>query len=180
MAKVSPLVLLPPIIFAAVAGLAIGGLYWGNEEDLPSALIGQEAPAVAPEGLPGKPLLTDADLRGGDLTLVNFWASWCGPCRAEHPTLEALEAEGFRIAGINFADQQGNAMTYLAEEGDPFFAHGFDPRRRTSIDWGVTAPPETFIVDGDGTILYRFQGALVGDDYEQRFRPELEKALSGN
>jgi cytochrome c biogenesis protein CcmG/thiol:disulfide interchange protein DsbE len=173
---IRPLMLIPPIAFAAIAGLFLGGMFWGKGGELPSTFIGQPAPPVPAEGLPGLPRLTDADLRTGELTVVNFWASWCPPCRAEHPTLTALAAEGVRVAGINFRDSTDQAMAYLAEEGDPFFAAGFDPRGRTSIDWGVTAPPETFIVDGDGTVLFRFAGPLVGSDYEQRFLPALREA----
>ena len=110
------------------------------------------------------------------LYLVNFWASWCPPCRAEHPILLDLASQGYRVAGVNFRDTQDQAVEYLTDEGDPFFATGFDLRGRVAIDWGVTAPPETFIVDGDGTVLFRFAGPLVGSDYEQRFLPALQAA----
>lgn len=182
MAKISPMMILPPLIFAAIAGLFLGGMFLGQGRNLPSALIGREAPSVAAEGLPGLDQLTDADLRAGEITLLNYWASWCPPCRAEHPTLKALAAEGeergFRLVGINFRDTVDQALAYLIDEGNPFLKSGFDPRGRTSIDWGVSAPPETFIINGDGTVLYRFAGPLIGSDYEQRFRPELEKALA--
>ena len=72
----------------------------------------------------------------------------------------------------------GRGIRGLVEDGSPFLAVAFDPKGRTAIDWGVTAPPETFIIDGDGTVLYRFAGPLVGSDYEQRFKPELDKALA--
>ena len=113
------------------------------------------------------------------IIIVNFWASWCPPCRAEHPTLLELSANGNRVAGINFRDEADAAVEYLVEEGDPFFATGFDPRGRTAINWGVTAPPETFIVGGDGTVLFRFAGPLIGSDYEQRFLPALADAMGG-
>lgn len=177
MAKVSLLVIVPPAIFAAMAGLFFAGMMRDNPDELPSAFIGQVAPALPEAGLPGTAALTRADLESGEVTVVNFWASWCPPCRAEHPTLHALTEEGIRVAGINFRDDPDNALSYLGDEGDPFFATGFDPRGRTSIDWGVTAPPETFIVDGDGTVLFRFTGPLIGSDYEQRFRPALEAAM---
>ncbi|NRB03601.1 MAG: DsbE family thiol:disulfide interchange protein, partial [Rhodobacteraceae bacterium] len=74
-------------------------------------------------------------------------------------------------------DQAGTATQYLMDDGNPFLAVAFDPDGRTSIDWGVSAPPETFILDADGTVLYRFAGPLVGSDFENRFLPELEKAL---
>lgn len=177
MAKISPLMILPPVIFAAFAGLALGGMMRDNPDELPSTFVGNPAPPVPVEAVAGTTQLTDADLRNGELTIVNFWASWCPPCRAEHPNLLALEEQGYRVAGINFRDQQDQASEYLRDYDDPFFATGFDLRGRVAIDWGVTAPPETFIVDGDGTVLYRFVGPLVGSDFEQRFLPELAKAV---
>ena len=176
MGKVSPLFVAPPIIFAALAGLFFSGMMRDNVDELPSTFVGQSAPALAPEPVPGTALLTGTDLRSGDITILNFWASWCPPCRAEHPTLLDLAAQGYRVGGLNFRDDADNAARYLAEDGNPFFATGFDPRGRTAIDWGVTAPPETFIVGGDGTVLFRFAGPLVGSDYEQRFLPALRAA----
>jgi cytochrome c biogenesis protein CcmG/thiol:disulfide interchange protein DsbE len=133
---------------------------------------------VPGEALPGIPGLTDADLRTGEVTVVNFWASWCPPCRAEHPVLLEMQARGIRVAGVNMMDKAEDATAYLAEEGNPFFAIGFDPKGRDRVEWGVTAPPETFILRGDGTVAFRFIGPLVGTDYEARFVPALEAALA--
>jgi cytochrome c biogenesis protein CcmG/thiol:disulfide interchange protein DsbE len=179
MAKVSKLVFIPPVIFTALAGLFLGGMLRDRAGELPSTFVGQQAPELGAEAVDGTVLLLADDLRTGDVTIVNFWASWCPPCRAEHPNLLALQADGYRVAGVNFRDIADQASTYLAEEQDPFFATVFDPRGRTAIDWGVTAPPETFIVGGDGEVLYRFIGPLVGSDYEQRFLPELLAATGG-
>ena len=178
MARVPWLFLVPPAIFLGLAGLFLGGMLRGGDDSLPSTFIGRAAPDLPDEGLPCLPVLTDADLRDGEVTIVNFWASWCPPCRAEHPRLLELAASGLPIVGVNFKDEAETATTYLQEDGNPFVGVGFDPQGRRAIDWGVTAPPETFIVAGDGTVLYRFAGPLVGSDYEQRFLPELEKALA--
>ena len=172
MARISPLVILPPLVFAGLAGLFAAGM-WGTSNELPSTFIGQPAPDLAPEPVPGTQLLTGIDLRDDEVTILNFWASWCPPCRAEHPVLMQLAADGYRVAGLNFRDEADKAAAYLTEDGNPFFATGFDPKGRTAINWGVTAPPETFIIDGDGTVLFRFAGPLIGSDYEQRFLPEL-------
>lgn len=177
MARISPLIIVPPALFAALAGLFLAGMLRDNPDELPSTFIGQPAPPVPAEAVDGTVQLRDADLRSGEVTIVNFWASWCPPCRAEHPILLDLAAQGYRVAGINFRDQQTQASEYLTNYEDPFFATGFDLRGRSAIDWGVTAPPETFIVAGDGTVLFRYVGPLVGSDYEQRFLPELARAM---
>jgi cytochrome c biogenesis protein CcmG/thiol:disulfide interchange protein DsbE len=89
-----------------------------------------------------------------------------------------MAADGVRVGGINIMDKDANAVAYLAEEGNPFIGVATDPNGRNRVEWGVTAPPETFILDGDGRVLFRFVGPLVGTDYETRFVPELEKALA--
>lgn len=172
------LMVLPPVLFLGLAGMFYVGMQRENPDDLPSVFIGKQAPVVPAEALPGVPQLTDADLRSGQVTVVNFWASWCPPCRAEHPVLLEMAGKGIRVAGVNMMDKAEAATAYLAEEGNPFFAIGFDPKGRDRVEWGVTAPPETFIVGGDGTVLFRFIGPLVGTDYEARFVPALEAALA--
>lgn len=178
MAKLSPMMIAPPLIFAAFVALAAVGMYRDDPEGLPSTLVGRQAPAMPEAELPGYARATDDMLRGGEVSLVNFWASWCPPCRAEHPKLLEMQADGMNIIGVNFKDTEKNATAYLEDEKSPFAGVGFDPQGRVAIDWGVTAPPETFIVGGDGTVLFRFAGPLVGSDYEQRFLPALQDALS--
>lgn len=174
------LLLLPPLLFAALALAFLQGLVRDNPNGMPSTRVGETAPPITPDTLAGYPGLTDADLRTGEVTVVNFWASWCPPCRAEHPVLMRMAADGLRVAGVNIKDQRATATAYLEELGNPFFGLAFDPAGRTAIEWGVTAPPETFIIAGDGTVLFRFQGPLIGSDYEQRFLPALEAALGGS
>ncbi|MHA7874684.1 DsbE family thiol:disulfide interchange protein [Roseivivax sp.] len=176
MARISPLMVLPPLIFAAFAGLAYVGMQREDPDGLPSTRVGQAAPPVTEARLADYPGLVEGDLTEGQVTLVNFWASWCPPCRAEHPKLLELAEAGVRIVGVNIKDKPGAAESYLVDEENPFAAVAFDPQGRTAIDWGVTAPPETFILDAEGTVLYRFIGPLIGADYENRFKPELEAA----
>ncbi len=172
------LLLIPPILFLGLAVLFYTGMGRDNPNDLPSVFLGKPAPAIEQAALPGIPSPVQADLAQGRVVLVNFWASWCPPCRAEHPTLTALAAEGIPVIGVNMMDREGDALAFLAADGNPFSSIAFDPKGRTRLEWGVTAPPETFIVNGKGEVVYRFIGPLVGDDYSQRFRPELDKALA--
>ena len=136
--------------------------------------------------LPGSPIeLTSENFaifieKTGLPVVVDFWASWCPPCRAEHPKLLEMAANGLPIIGVNFRDKASAAANYLDDDGNPFVAVAFDPEGKSAIDWGVTAPPETFILAADGTVLFRYIGPLVGSDYEQRFLPELEEALVGS
>ncbi|MCF8512044.1 MAG: DsbE family thiol:disulfide interchange protein [Rhodobacteraceae bacterium] len=169
---------LPPLVFIGLAVMFWWGMNRADPHDMPSVFLGKPAPAIEQAALTGIPAPMQADLAGGQVTVVNFWASWCPPCRAEHPTLKALAAEGIQVIGVNMMDREADALAFLDADGNPFVKIAFDPKGKTRLEWGVTAPPETFILNGKGEVLYRFIGPLVGDDYLNRFRPELEKALA--
>jgi cytochrome c biogenesis protein CcmG, thiol:disulfide interchange protein DsbE len=176
MAKVSPLMVLPIVVFASFVGLALTGMYRDDPESLPSAREGQLAPPVELTEFPGKLPFDDAALRDGEVKLVNYWASWCAPCRVEHPNLEALKQEGLKIYGVNYKDQLDNAASFLAELGDPYAAIGRDEKGRMALDWGVYGVPETYVIDGSGKIILRFAGPLTTRAIESTLRPALEKA----
>ena len=91
--------------------------------------------------------------------MVNFWASWCPPCREEHDDLLELSRQGYPIVGVNLKDTQSNANDFLTKYENPFTQLSFDKNGRTAIDWGVTAPPETFIVK-DGVVIHRHAGPI--------------------
>ena len=139
--------------------------------------VGHQAPSFTLESDKGEKVSVDKD-DIGRIYVLNFWASWCPPCRAEHPTLTALAAEGIPVMGIDLKDPEPAAQRFLAEHGNPFARLATDPQGRAAIDWGVTAPPETFILDAEGRVLYRHAGPLIREDYTNRFRPELDKALA--
>ena len=176
MAKLSPLMIAPLVIFAGFAGLALVGLGRDNPNELHSALQGKAAPAVAVTSLGNGAPFTDADLRAGEVTLVNYWASWCAPCRVEHPNLEELAESGITIYGVNYKDKPGNALGFLEELGNPYAAMGADAQGRMALDWGVYGVPETYVIDGDGQIVLRFAGPITDRVMENTLLPAIEAA----
>jgi len=143
-----------------------------------SVLIDKPAPQFSlaeVEGL-GVPGFDTASLKG-DVTVVNVFASWCIPCRDEHPLLVALkDTTGVRLFGINQSDAPENARAFLEELGNPYMAVGSDRDRRVSIDWGVYGVPETFVVDANGVITFKHVGPLTPDTLRTELLPAIEKA----
>jgi cytochrome c biogenesis protein CcmG/thiol:disulfide interchange protein DsbE len=176
MARLSPLVLLPPAVFAALATLFAVGMMRDGGDELPSALVGQPAPATEMPPLPGFPALDPAVLSDGEVKLVNFWASWCGPCRLEHPVLQSLAEEGLPVYGIAYKDDPDRSAAFLEELGNPFTAIGQDPTGRIAPDWGLYGVPETFVLAGDGTVIDRLPFPLTPELVETRLRPSLAEA----
>jgi cytochrome c biogenesis protein CcmG/thiol:disulfide interchange protein DsbE len=176
-------VVIPLAVFGALALLFLFRLFAGDPSKLPSALIGRPAPSFtlpALEGLQrdGKPVpgLASADMRGG-VTLVNVWASWCAPCRDEHPLLIELARDpAIRLVGINYKDQPENARRFLASLGNPFAAVGVDASGRAAIDWGVYGVPETFVIAPDGTIAYKHVGPITQATLQGPLREAIRKA----
>ena len=182
------LVLLPLVIFLSLAALFFFRLGSGDPSRIPSALIGRPAPETSMPPVPGllardgKPLpgIAAADYQGA-VTLVNVWASWCGPCHTEAPLLNTLgEDKRIRLVGINHKDQPDNARRFLGRYGNPFTAVGADTSGRASIEWGVYGVPETFIVGRDGKIAYKLVGEITEANLERVLKPEIEKALAAH
>ncbi len=178
MAKISPLMLLPPVLFAGIAAMFVLGMNREDPNALPSTLPGRQAPAVVVAQLADLPVFSDADLKDGKVKLVNFWASWCAPCRAEHPNLEKLKAEGVTIYGVNYKDKPDAALGFLRDLGNPYAAIGTDESGRMGIDWGIYGVPETFIIDGDGKVVDRFPGPITERSMDDVIRAGLKKAAA--
>mgnify|MGYP003132959495 FL=1 len=176
MAKLSPLMILPPVIFAGLAVLFYVGMLRENPDELPSALEGKSAPAVQVTQLGDKKLFNDSDLRDGEVKLVNYWASWCAPCRVEHPNLAELAAQGVTIYGVNYKDKPAKALKFLNDLGDPYTAIGTDSGGRMALDWGVYGVPETYVIDGKGKIILRFAGPITDRVMQNQILPAIEKA----
>lgn len=178
MRRVPILALLPLVVFAGLAGLFLGGMFSGSGEELPSTLIGAPAPPVEVTPLDTFPQFDDAALTAPGPKIVNFWASWCGPCRVEHPQLMALKEEGLPIYGVNYKDDPADARRFLDELGNPYSGGGADAKGRMALDWGVYGVPETFVIDGGGRVLLRFPGPVTAEILERRIRPALAEAGS--
>ncbi|HEX5079413.1 MAG TPA: DsbE family thiol:disulfide interchange protein [Geminicoccaceae bacterium] len=165
------LYLVPVLVFGAVGiGLAVG--LTRDPTTLPSALIDRSVPAFELPGLEGGDGLSSDDLKGR-VVLVNVFASWCVPCRVEHPVLMRLAADGVPIFGINYKDPPDQAKAWIAEMGDPFEKIGADRSGRVGIEWGVYGVPETFVIDAEGRIRYRFVGPIQARDLDRTLRPML-------
>jgi cytochrome c biogenesis protein CcmG, thiol:disulfide interchange protein DsbE len=175
----------PLAIFMVLAGLFAFALRSGDPSKLPSALIGKMAPPTELQSLEGlsdgagHPIagFASLDLEEGEVSVVNFWASWCIPCVQEHPVLVTLkEKTGVRVFGINYKDQPAAARRFLGRYGNPFFAVGVDSNGRTAIEWGVYGMPETFIVDGEGRIAYKHVGPITAEALEAKIIPAIRAA----
>jgi cytochrome c biogenesis protein CcmG/thiol:disulfide interchange protein DsbE len=175
------LTVLPVALFLVLAALFYRGLS-GDPAEVPSVLINKPVPEFALPPIAGLnlPGLSTADLKKGEVTFVNVWASWCVPCRSEHPLLmELAKREDIRVVGINQKDDPENARRFLITLGVPFAAVGSDINGRVSVDWGVYGVPESFIVDGEGVIRLKWIGPLSAEALKSEIIPKIEKIKRG-
>jgi cytochrome c biogenesis protein CcmG, thiol:disulfide interchange protein DsbE len=174
----------PLVVFGMIAGVFAFALRTGDPSKLPSALLGKDAPRLSLIGLEGlqrdgvaSPALSEADLANGRPVVVNFWASWCAPCVAEHPLLvELVRQTGVRLVGINHKDSSINARRFLGRYGNPFAIVGVDGNGRAAIEWGVYGMPETFVLDGRGRIVFKHVGPLTADALRRDIVPAIARA----
>ncbi len=176
----------PAAIFVVIVGIFLNQLlFGGNPSLIPSALIDQPAPDFVLPAVVGRvggsrdgpDGFSTGDLKG-EITLVNVFAAWCVPCLAEHPQISRLADDGYRIFGLNHRDKDANAAAWLRRNGDPYDRIGADPDGRVSVEWGVTGIPETYIIDRDGVIRYKFTGPMTVRVLKDEILPRL-KELGG-
>ena len=172
---------LPLAAFALFAVALWVGLYRDDKETLRSTFLNEPAPAFsAPKFKAENEVVALADFQGGGPLVVNFWASWCGPCITEHPEITKLsKLDGVRVIGINYKDKEADAQRFLERYGNPFAAIGIDQKGRTAIDFGVAALPETFVISADGRVIYKHTGPIGPGDYDGKMLPAIE-AAQGN
>ncbi|AML53394.1 DsbE family thiol:disulfide interchange protein [Falsihalocynthiibacter arcticus] len=166
--------------------LVVGGFFlWGLNPDrdpneVPTVLISQPAPDFDLSPIEGVdvPGLARANLVNSDTpVVVNVFASWCVPCRAEHAVLSKLaQKDGMRLYGINYKDKPKDAARWLNNLGNPYTRIGSDVSGRAGIEWGISGVPETFIIARDGTVVFRFVGPVVGEEATAEFRAALIQA----
>jgi cytochrome c biogenesis protein CcmG/thiol:disulfide interchange protein DsbE len=172
--------ILPIAVFVLLGVLlAVGLKIADHKTELPSPLIGKPMPAFTLPLLGQEDVIVNSQDLIGEPFLVNFWASWCVTCRVEHPVIEELAKTGaIRIVGLNFRDETADAQAWLQRFGNPYTMIIQDYSGRTSIDFGVYAAPETFLVDEKGIIVFKQLGALTPAVIEQEILPRIAQTGS--
>lgn len=165
---------LPLVLFIALGIVLYRGLFL-NPQAIPSALIGQPMPSFNLPQLSNKEVsLSEKDLKG-KIVLLNVWGTWCVYCKYEHPYLVDIAKSGrVSLYGLNYKDDRADAMQWLKDYEDPYQFSIFDQLGKLGIELGVTAAPETFVIDGQGIIRMKYVGPIDGKVWQERFLPVIE------
>lgn len=167
--------LIPAALFGALVVFFSLGLD-RDKQTLPSPLIGKPAPVFElPEVEDPSKMLSNADFAGRPYVL-NVWGTWCVACRQEHSALmEISRRNEVPIIGLNWKDDRQLAIQWLQQLGNPYVGNAFDPEGRVAIDWGAYGAPETFLVDADGKVIYKYISPLTLEVWEREFVPRLRQ-----
>ena len=156
---------LPLALFAGFFVLVMSGLLWPADRQVASAMVGKPLPEFQLRpAVPEQPGVTTADFTDGKPRLLNIFASWCLPCIAEAPQLEALEAQGVEIVGVAIRDREEDVQRFLARHGNPYTRIGADDLSSVQLAIGSSGVPETFVVDGKGVIRHQHIGDIRAED----------------
>lgn len=172
--------ILPLLLVAALGGVFVKRLadveHGIDPKSIPTVLENTPAPTFDLPPLPGRgEALRSEDLKG-QVTLVNFWGSWCVACVAEHPMLLEIAQSGVvKIQGVAWRDDPQDSLDWLAKHGDPFDRVGQDPRSHAAIGFGVVAAPESFVIDKQGVIRYKEPGVITRDKWRNTIKPLIEQ-----
>jgi len=174
------LFLIPLLLFLGLAAYLGFGLT-RDASVLPSTLIDKPAPDFdLPPLLPDGLGLKTADLKG-QVSLVNVFASWCVPCRAEHPIWARVTAdEKLPVYGINWKDKREASTAWLKELGNPYARIGYDPDNKAGVEWGVYGAPETYVIDKDGRVRFKYVGPVFEETLESTILPLVRKLRGGS
>ena len=142
-----------------------------NPSELPSNLLNKNVPNFKAESLLKNENFVSSKEFGNEIILVNFFATWCSPCRDEHVYIKRFANEkGIRVIGINYKDNSNNAIEWLKNLGNPYSDVPIDKDGRIAIDWGVYGIPETFIVNKNNIIKYRLAGPITKETYNDFYK----------
>ena len=137
-------------------------------------LVGKKLGEIKLESFQDSEYLTNEILKKNDYTLINFWASWCAPCRIEHPFLmELSKFSNLKVVGVNFKDKKSNALNFLNNLGNPFYYLAKDEQGKQSVSFGIYGIPETILINKELIIIKKFIGPLNAEDLE-----EIKKAIN--
>lgn len=166
---------IPALVLLALAVVFYFALTKKSQDELPSTLINREMPALPDLALDSYEAGQLNDLIANNkIVLVNFFASWCAPCRAEHPQLVFLQEKGIPIIGVNYKDDPKNAKRFIEENGNPYIAIRADESGRAGIDWGLSGVPETFFIDQQGIVVKRYFGPITEDALTNEVLPFID------
>lgn len=172
--------LLPGAVFLVLCGFFVAGLY-RDPTLVPSPLIGKPAPAFSLPKVENIAETVALDDYKGQVFVLNVWGTWCVACRQEHEMLLEIERSGVvPLVGLNWKDDLVQAQAWLAQLGNPYTASAFDEEGRVGIDFGVYGAPETFLVDGNGRVIFKFISPMTREVWEKEFLPRIQAARQGS
>ncbi len=174
--------LLPGVAFVAIVVFFALGLNPTRDiRALPSPLIGKPAPSFKLTDVVDPARTVDSAALKGQVYVLNVWGTWCFACRQEHPALLAIAKQNVvPIIGLDYLDDRDKARQWLQEFGNPYASTPFDVEGRTAIDWGVYGAPETYLIDRQGRIVYKFISPLTQEVWDREFMPRIGQARAGS